>query len=49
MAEVQARVEDYLDDQVQAVADLDSINALLARVQEQQALLQAQVSTGSPS
>jgi RAD50-interacting protein 1 len=48
MAEVQARVEDYLDDQVQTAADLESINALLARVQEQQALLQAQVSIGPP-
>ena len=43
MADIQARVEDYLDDQIQTAADLDGINGLLARVEEQQSLLQKQV------
>ena len=43
MADVQARVDDYLDDQIQTAADLDGINALLARIEEQQSLLQKQV------
>ena len=43
MADVQARVEDYLDDKIQTAADLDGINALLARIEEQQSLLQKQV------
>lgn len=43
MAEAQTRVEDYLDDQIQTAADLDGITALLARVEEQQNLLQKQV------
>ena len=44
MAEVQTRVQDYLDDQIQTAADLDGIDALLTRVAEQQGLLQRQVS-----
>ena len=43
MAEIQSRVQDYLDDQIQTAADLDGINALLARVEEQQNILQRQV------
>lgn len=43
--DIQARVQDYLDDKIQTAADLDGINALVARVQEQQRLLQNQVST----
>lgn len=43
MADVQARVEDYLDDQIQTATDLDGIDALLARIEEQQSLLQKQV------
>lgn len=43
--ELQARVQDYLNDQIQTVADLDGINALLLRVKEQQQLLQKQVGT----
>ncbi|RMZ86644.1 hypothetical protein DV736_g6132, partial [Chaetothyriales sp. CBS 134916] len=41
--EAAARVEDYLDDQIQAVADLDRVGGLLARVQEQQDVLKKQL------
>ncbi|ETN42892.1 uncharacterized protein HMPREF1541_02050 [Cyphellophora europaea CBS 101466] len=37
------RVEDYLDDQIGEARDLDGIDSLLARVGEQQALLQSQL------
>ncbi|KAM3417721.1 hypothetical protein BST61_g5955 [Cercospora zeina] len=37
------RVQDYLDDKLQSAADLDSLDALLATVQEQQALLKRQL------
>lgn len=47
MSETQTRVEDYLDDQIQTVADLDRINALLARVEEQRNVLQTQVGAES--
>lgn len=43
MADVQARVDDYLDDKIQTAADLDGINALLTQIEEQQGLLQKQV------
>lgn len=43
MTDAQSRVEDYLDDQIQTAADLDGIDALLARVDEQQSILQNQV------
>ena len=38
-----ARVQDYLDDKLQSVTDLDSLDSLLAAVQEQQYLLKQQV------
>lgn len=38
-----ARVQDYLDDKLQSVTDLDSLDSLLAAVQEQQQLLKQQV------
>ena len=41
--EVQARVDDYLDDQIQTAADLDGVGGLIARVQEQQDLLKQQL------
>lgn len=37
------RVEDYLDDRIQTVADLENVDDLLARVEEQQDLLKQQV------
>lgn len=49
MTEVQTRVEDYLDDQIQTAADLDGIDSLLARVQEQQIVLQKQVGVQTQS
>lgn len=41
------RVDDYLDDQIGEVRDLSRIDALIARVTEQQAVLQSQVSLPS--
>ena len=38
------RVQDYLDDKLQASADLDSLDALLFNVKEQQDLLKKQAS-----
>lgn len=38
-----ARVQDYLDDKLQSSADLESLDSLLAAVQEQQHLLKQQV------
>ncbi|KAF2747498.1 RINT-1 family protein-like protein [Sporormia fimetaria CBS 119925] len=38
-----ARVVDYLDDKLQTLGDLDSLDALLANIQEQQGLLQQQL------
>ena len=37
------RIQDYLDDQIGEARDLDGLDALLAKVQEQQTLLQSQV------
>ena len=37
------RVEDYLNDKIQTAADLDQVDALVQRVQEQQNLLRQQV------
>ena len=45
--DIQARVNDYLDDQIQTQADLDGIDALIARVDEQHGLLQKQVYTAT--
>lgn len=42
--ELYARVDDYLDDQIQTAGDLDGVSELIARVQEQQDLLKQQVS-----
>ena len=41
--EPDARLEDFLDDKLQSTADLDTIDALLARVQAQHGQLQAQL------
>lgn len=38
-----SRVQDYLDDKLQSAADLESLDSLLANVQEQQTLLKKQV------
>ena len=38
-----ARVQDYLDDQLQSPADLESLDSLLANVRKQQELLKKQV------
>lgn len=40
---LQTRVEDYLSDKIQTAADLEQVDSLLQRVQEQQGLLQKQV------
>lgn len=37
------RVDDYLDDQIGDIRDLNRIDSLIARVAEQQAVLQSQV------
>jgi hypothetical protein len=37
------RLQDYLDDQLREAGDLEGIEGLLARVGEQQTLLQSQV------
>jgi hypothetical protein len=39
----QARVADYLDDKLQNLADLDSLDALLANIHTQHGLLKQQV------
>ncbi|EXJ66361.1 uncharacterized protein A1O5_10513 [Cladophialophora psammophila CBS 110553] len=41
--DVQTRVEDYLNDKIQTAADLDQVESLLQRVQEQQNLLREQL------
>ena len=41
--DIQARVDDYLDDKIQTTADLDDVNGLISRVHEQQTLLKKQV------
>lgn len=47
--DVHIRVQDYLDDQIQTAADLEQVDNLLVRVQEQQDLLRKQVrSLGLP-
>ena len=40
------RVADYLDDKLQTIADLDSLDALLLSVREQHTLLKSQVLPG---
>lgn len=40
---VEARIDDYLNDKLQTLADLDSLDTLLENVQRQQALLQDQL------
>lgn len=42
-ADVHMRVEDYLDDKIQTAADLENVDDLLSRVQQQQTLLRKQV------
>lgn len=42
-ADVRTRVEDYLNDKIQTATDLDQVDALVLRVQEQQDLLRKQV------
>lgn len=42
-ADIRTRVEDYLNDKIQTAADLEQVNILLSRVQEQQGLLRKQV------
>jgi hypothetical protein len=42
MPAMDARVQDYLDDKLQASADLESLDALLSNVREQQNLLKQQ-------
>ncbi len=41
--DVRTRVEDYLNDKIQTAADLDQVDALVQRVQDQQGLLRKQV------
>lgn len=41
--DIRTRVEDYLDDKIQAAADLDQLDNLIQRVEEQQGLLRKQV------
>ncbi|KIW31061.1 uncharacterized protein PV07_02744 [Cladophialophora immunda] len=41
--DVQTRVEDYLNDKIQTAADLEQVDSLLQRVQEQQNLLRKQL------
>jgi hypothetical protein len=41
--EIHMRVEDYLDDKIQNAADLENVDDLLSRVQQQQDLLRKQV------
>lgn len=40
---VEARIDDYLNDKLQTLADLDNLDTLLENVQRQQALLQQQL------
>lgn len=42
-SDIQTRVEDYLSDKIQTAADLDQLDSLLQRVQQQQDLLRKQV------
>jgi hypothetical protein len=42
-ADSRIRVEDYLDDKIQTAADLENVDDLLSRVQQQQELLRKQV------
>jgi RAD50-interacting protein 1 len=49
LAESDARVRDYLDDRLQARADLDTVDALLQSVHSQHGLLQKQVLMPCPS
>ncbi|OAP64340.1 hypothetical protein AYL99_00312 [Fonsecaea erecta] len=41
--DVQTRVEDYLNDKIQTAADLEQVDSLLQRVQEQQNILRKQL------
>lgn len=43
IADIHIRVEDYLNDKIQTAADLENVNDLLSRVQQQQELLRKQV------
>ncbi|KEF56887.1 uncharacterized protein A1O9_07077 [Exophiala aquamarina CBS 119918] len=43
VGDIHMRVEDYLDDQIQTVADLENVEDLLSRVQQQQDLLRKQL------
>jgi hypothetical protein len=40
---IATRVEDYINDKIQSAADLDQVDSLLRRVQDQQDLLRKQV------
>lgn len=44
MVGISTRVQDYLDDKIQNAADLDNVDELLAKVQQQQEILKKQVS-----
>lgn len=46
--ETDTRVPDYLDDKLQTIADLDTLDSLLTNVQNQQILLKKQVWLLSP-
>lgn len=45
IAETDIRVEDFLSDKIQTAADLADLKSLLAKVEEQKKILQAQVSS----
>lgn len=47
--DIRTRVEDYLNDKIQTAADLDQVDSLLLRVQEQQDLLRKQVRSFLPA
>jgi hypothetical protein len=47
--ESEARVADYLDDKLQTLGDLDSLDALLANIHTQHGLLKQQVRGSPPS
>ncbi|KAJ4520395.1 hypothetical protein HRR83_002385 [Exophiala dermatitidis] len=47
--DVHIRVQDYLDDQIQTAADLEQVDNLLVRVQEQQDLLRKQLRSARES
>jgi hypothetical protein len=41
--DVETRVQDYLDDKLQTVADLNNLDSLLQKIQQQHELLRVQV------